>query len=167
MWINEFVIACVYYIKQLTAFIWEKIILSFIIWLLLLFIDVYHAQEIAITALFWLTILDFILWFWRAVYNHKLESWKLKLWVWKFIIYWLALLTWYWLDNAIFKTHIERWLEYVFALYLSLTEWISVLEHLAEMWVKLPFLKILKKTQRQLEDMKDIKDIVDFITKKK
>jgi len=166
MWMADFATMCIYYGKQVLTFFWEKVLIAIFVGLIALIVDVYHAQEIALTALIGLMVLDFILGFYRAIKHWEVCSWKIRFWAGKFIVFGIIILTWYWLDQVFFKTNMERGFQYFFILYLWVGEWISVLEHIAAEWkVKLPLLGVLKKKQRQLEDVKDFKDIYDLITK--
>jgi len=146
------------YLKELLALFWYKIVVSIFLWFIWYITLVYKAQEIAITSLFVLMIIDFVLWFGRAISKKKISSFKMKLWLWKFIVYLFVIITWYWADMLAFKTNVWWGFHYIFILYLGTTELISIIEHTNEMWINLPFWKQLKKFQDQLsnEDMFDL-----------
>ena len=159
MSINSIWIMIVYYTKKALVLFYEKVILAIILWTCLMLVDVYYAQEIIITSLLTLTVLDFILWFCKAWKRKKINSKKMKFWVGKFITYWIWIIASYHIDLAIFKENVWWGIQYFICLYLALTEGISVLEHLEDMWVKFPLLKILKWKKKELENIKKLEDL--------
>jgi len=156
------------YCKELLALFWYKIIVASFLWIVWYITLVYEAQEIAITSLFVLMIVDFILWLWRAFHNKKVSSFKMKLWLWKFVVYMFVIIAWYGADMLIFKTNMSWGFHYIFILYLWTTELISIIEHTNALWINLPFAKDLKKFQNQLSEeglLNMIKDNLKFKNK--
>jgi len=140
------------YSKELLSLFWYKIVIAFFLWIVWYITLVYKAQEVAITSLFVLMIVDFLLWICRAFHNRNVSSFKMKLWLWKFIVYMFVIVAWYGSDMLIFKTNVWWGFHYLFILYLGTTELISIIEHTNELWVNLPFWKDLKKFQTQLSE---------------
>ena len=138
------------YVKELISLFWYKIIVSTVIGIIGYITLVYHAQEVATTSLMALIIIDFLLWVCKAIRKKEVSSLKMKLWLWKFILYMLVILAWYWADMLVFKTNVWWGFHYLFILYLWITELISIVEHTNSMWINLPFWKDLKKFQSQL-----------------
>lgn len=129
-------------IKAVLAFIWMSF--SYLIW----------GVTPAIIACVLLVVMDFILWFTLACYRGEFRMTKLRQWLMKFILYWIALIVWHLLDVLIFHSDIEFWAQNFIVLYLGITEWISVIKHLWTAWLHLPikFIERLEWVKSKIED---------------
>lgn len=127
-----------------TVFSWIIIILSWLLW------------DICITiyALLALYFIDFILWLSIALKNNKVSSKRLRAGIFKFILYWIAIITWNLIDYSIFWQEIFLWAKYFITIYLSINEWLSILRHLIYLNIKLPawLIRWLENYKKKMED---------------
>lgn len=146
-----------YYIWQLLSMKKLKVLLTFIIawlsWLVWWF-------DAPIWALLVLIITDYVMGFicaWRA---WKIDKKKMKDWIWKFILYCVAVFTGNMLDVSIWNTKGIVSFHDTIAIYLIVNEALSILKHLSKCGVKLPTLLIskLEEYKETMEDQRSWKD---------
>lgn len=80
-------------------------------------------------------------------------SWiKLKWGIFKFILYWAAIIVGHMLDLIFVHTTPEFWARYVMIIYLGVTEGLSVLKHLASLWLHIPT-KLINRLEGVRDDL--------------
>lgn len=77
---------------------------------------------------------------------------KLKWGIFKFILYWAVIIVGHMLDMIFVHTTPEFWARYVMIIYLGVTEGLSVLKHLASLWLHIP-LKLINRLEGIRDDL--------------
>jgi len=147
------------YLKQVISLFWVKVILAILAVFVYYVLDMYQAQRVAIDMLVMFMIIDFIFWFTISLYKWTTSSFRLWIWLWKFVAYFIVVLIWYAFDMMLFWQSLQYWVHYFFIVYLWITELISISEHLHEIWIDLPFIRDLKKIRKEMQH-KSISEIV-------
>jgi phage-related holin len=136
-----------YYITQLFSLKWIKIVITSLYILITSFV---WWLDKTIYALLILMVIDFILWMFQAYRKNKFSSSRLKEWLYKFILYWIAMITWHYTDIIIFHNVVEYWFKNFIIVYLWINEALSIIKHLTHYWVKFP--------KRLIESLQNFRD---------
>lgn len=95
---------------------------------------------------------DLFLWMGVNAYRGTWDWNKLRKWVFKFILYGIAIIVWNMVDLLVVHQDIEFWARNIIILYLGITEALSVLKHLASMWLHIP-LKLINRLEGMRDDL--------------
>ena len=137
------------YLAQLWSFKTLKVVFSSItMWLSFLFWDV--SMPVIACAVLYLS--DMFLGLTINAYKWTFSWEKLRKGIFKFIIYGGAIIVWHMLDLIFVHTTPDFWARYVIILYLGVTEWLSVLKHLASVWLHIP-LKLINRLEGIRDDL--------------
>ena len=117
-------------------------VFSFLIW----------EMNIGIFACWILYLADMFLWLWIAMYKGIFDWHKLRKWVIKFILYWVAIIVGHMLDLLVIHNTVEFGARYIIVIYLGVTEALSVLKHLAWLWLHIP-LKLINRLEGMRDEM--------------
>lgn len=117
-------------------------VLSFLIW----------EMNIWLFACWILYLSDMFLGLWIAVYKWIFDWHKLRKWVIKFILYGVAIIVWHMLDLLVIHNTVEFGARYIIVIYLGVTEALSVLKHLAWLWLHIP-LKLINRLEGMRDEM--------------
>lgn len=115
-------------------------ILSFLVW----------EFNIAIVSCGILYLADLFCWMGIAAYKWRWDWGKLRKGIFKFILYGVAIIVGHMLDLLVIHDTVEFGAQYIIIMYLGITEALSVLKHLANMWLHIPI-----KLINRLEGMRD------------
>lgn len=77
---------------------------------------------------------------------------KLRKWIFKFILYWVAIIVGHMLDLLVVHDTVEFGAQNIIVTYLGVTEALSVLKHLANMWLHIP-LKLINRLEGMRDDL--------------
>lgn len=154
----------IYFIKEYLSELLNNGMVKSIVSFLCIFIwFVFGDINISAYALLLLYVLDFLMWFLKAFQTNNIQASKLKIWILKLILYWIAIITGNLVDMSMFGHPISYWLKYFIVIYLSINEWISILKHLTYRDTKLP-IALIKKLERYKSNMDNCDDL--FVNKK-
>ncbi len=154
------------YIKQALSMFRFKVILSLLVIIAWYILNMYYSQQVAIDMLFMFMVIDFLLWFWLSIYNKTTSSFRMWIWLGKFIAYFVVIFVWYAFDMMMFWEPVQYWMHYFFIVYLWITELISIWEHLHTIGIDLPLIRDLKKIRKEMQH-KSVSEIIwdklDFV----
>jgi len=136
-----------YYLFQLLSLKWIKACISFIF---VSFVSLIGGMDNTIYALLVLMALDFILGLLQAYRSGKFSSGRLKEWLYKFILYGIAIIVGNFTDIIVFHGAIEYGFRNFIIVYLGVNEALSAIKHLTHYGVRFP-----KKLIEGLENFRD------------
>ena len=96
-------------------------------------------NELLITLIFMLYFLDLLIWIILAIRKREFEKEKFFMWVSKLLIYWIFILIWVSLDEALYS-----WIIFTSSIFafIIVTDALSILTNLTALWYNTPvFLK--------------------------
>lgn len=93
-----------------------------------------------------LYIADMACGMWIAAYKGNWSWPKLRKWVFKFILYGIAIIVWHFLDLLIMQNTVQFGAQYIIIMYLGVTEALSVLKHLANLGLHIP-IKLINRLE--------------------
>lgn len=135
------------YLAQILSMKTIKMIAS---WIVMAFSFLVWEVNMALYACGVLYIADFICWISINAYYGRFSWFKLRKWIFKFILYGIAIIVGNMLDLLVVHNQVEFWAQNIIVIYLGVTEALSVLKHLASMWLHIPI-----KLINRLEGMRD------------
>lgn len=125
-------------IATLTNLLSAKTIKSFFSALLLTISYLTWGFDQVAIAFFILLIIDFIFGISVAWKNHCISQKRMVKWLWKFFVYFWAIIVWNLTDIIVFHQTVEYGIKNFVIVYLWLTEALSILKHISEFGVQLP-----------------------------
>ena len=138
-----------YYVWQMLAYKYLKImitsfvsLLSWLIW----------GFDIPVQALFVFVTIDYLLWFSYAWKTNSIKGKKMKEWIYKYILFTVAIIMWNMLDLSIFKTTPDFGWHSLIIIYLCINESISISKPLSNFCVKLPA-KLIQKLESYRDEL--------------
>ena len=144
-----------YYVFQLFSLKWIKLCLSFLFVSTTTFIG---GLDKTVYALIVLMLIDFLLGLFQACRDNKCSASRLKEWLYKFILYGIAMIVWHFTDIIVFHDTIEYGFQNFIIVYLGVNEALSVIKHLTHYGVKFP--------AKLIESLEKFRDNESLIAKK-
>mgnify|MGYP002132553586 CR=1 FL=1 len=94
--------------------------------------------DITVQAMFFALVIDLILGLWNAVFHGQFCKVRFKRWLYKVMLYMVALILGHISDLLVFQQKISFWFQNFIIIYLGLTEVLSAFRHLGKMGLKMP-----------------------------
>lgn len=137
------------YLVQILSMPYIKLIIS-AIWMTISFLigDV----NIWLIACWVLYLTDMFFGLTINAYHWTFDWHRLRKWIFKFILYSVAIIVWHMIDLIVVHRAVEFGGQNIIILYLGVTEALSVLRHLAKLWLNIP-LKLIKRLEGMRDEM--------------